>query len=215
MEDIASRIQTYHLLFVLCLILAILCLITAIILFFALNISEVFGYLTGSKAKRQILALEESSAASGRLMARERSNMHQMAQGMKDDMGIIDKASPGARVVENIVKNDAESVSYHGTEDTSLLGTEHPGGADNTSLLGQQPNGNLEMRSVSDGIAGGSSQIAAQANVQIQEQAGSENVQNVKMSAEGETGMLSNENVKIGAFVIEKEIILLHAEDVI
>ena len=210
MEDAASKIQTYQTLFWICLSLAILCAVIAIALFFVLKIHEVFGYLTGRKAKRQILALEESSAGSGRLMAREKSNMHQMAQGIKEDMGVIDKASPGARVVENAVQTEVRQEPEQGSENTSLLG-----GRQAASVTFSEP-----VNASGGPVSAQASSAPNEPASYSQGQAVAEPVSYTPTAssgepAYGETAMLDNVNTKVGTFVIEKEIILLHAETVI
>jgi hypothetical protein len=210
MEDAASKIQTYQTLFWICLALAVLCAVIAVTLFFVLKIHEVFGYLTGRKAKRQILALEESSAGSGRLMSREKSNMHQMAQGIKEDMGVIDKASPGARVVENAVQTEIRQEVGQGSENTSLLG----GGQAASVVFSETVNasGSMTPAPISGMMTDSVIPSQGQASMEL------DIISPTSSDAEpnyGETAMLNNENTKVGTFVIEKEIILLHAETVI
>lgn len=109
MDEIAGKIQLYHSLYLGCLCLTILCLILAIVLFFALDIRSVLGYLTGRQAKKKIRELEAANAVSGRLNAKERSAMQYVAQDMKKDMGVRQKAAPGARKVENVVEESPPS----------------------------------------------------------------------------------------------------------
>lgn len=251
MEDVASKIQTYQMLFWVCLVLAILCAITAIALFFVLKIGEVFGYLTGRKAKRQILAMEVSNAGSGRLMSRERSNMHQMAKGIKEEMGVIDVASPGARVVEHAVKSEAsQELENNSAENTSLLNNGQFGN-ENTSLLGGGVNTNAAAAAPAQApqpavyqqpapqVQQATYQAAPQQTYEpantgyAQQQTYQEPAAAAYEPAAapspaayaatpqatelpyGSTDMLNNAPIRVGTFVIEKEIILLHAEDVI
>lgn len=177
MEDIAGKISLYHNLFVICLLLCVLCLILATVMFFVLNIRDVIGYLTGRRAKKQIQALEESSAASGRLMPRERSNMQYVAKEMKADMGVRGVATPGARKVENVVQ---EAPKPEQKQDAEM---------DSTSLL--------------------------QANEYEQETSVLKENMSEQSAADGSTAMLDGSRTPIGTFVIEREIILIHAEEVI
>lgn len=190
MEDVVGKIQAFHNLFLVCLVLAVLCLALAVILFFVLDIKSVIGYLTGRRAKKQIQALEESSAASGRLMSRERSNMQYMAQEIKEDMGVRGTVTPGARKVENAVSNDQTAKTEQGGDElTSLLRDDN--GGQETSLLSQRPQEMAEVHQTG------------------------ENNKPAKVLADGSTAVLEDINVPIGTFNIEKEIILIHAEEVI
>lgn len=176
MEDIAGKISLYHNLFVICLLLCILCLILAIVMFFVLDIRNVIGYLTGRRAKKQIQALEESNAASGRLMPRERSNMQYVAKEMKADMGVRGVATPGARKVENVIQEAPKQEQ----QDAEM---------DSTSLL--------------------------QAGEYEQETSVLKENTSEQPAADGSTAMLDGSRAPIGTFVIEREIILIHAEEVI
>lgn len=65
MGDITGKIELFHNLFTVCLILAVLCLTVAVLLLFVLDIKNVIGYLTGYKAKKRIreLASDKTAAA--------------------------------------------------------------------------------------------------------------------------------------------------------
>lgn len=104
MNDIGGKISLYHNLFQICLILALVFLVLALVLFFVLDIRSIIGFLTGRRAKKGIKALETATALSGRLMPKERNNMQYVAQEMKDDMGVRQKARPGIRKVEHAVE---------------------------------------------------------------------------------------------------------------
>jgi hypothetical protein len=189
MEDVAGKIILYHNLFLGCLILSIVCLVISVILFFVLDISKVWGYLTGRKAKKQIQQMEESSAASGRLMTRRRSNMQNMAQGIQEEMGIRGVVTPGARKVDNVIQNAMQP-----PEDTNT-------GTDATSLLQQELPQKIPVESVPL-----QQEVAKQ---QTKEDKAAE------VQTNGATGVLDVARAVIGAFAIEKEIVLIHAEEVI
>ncbi len=61
-EDFTAKIALYHNLFLLCGGLFLLCLFVAVGLFFWLDIADVISYLTGRKAKKQIMQLEKDNA---------------------------------------------------------------------------------------------------------------------------------------------------------
>lgn len=186
MEGVAEKIALFHNLFVICIVGCVICCIIAAVVFFLFDIPKVWGYLTGRNAKRQIQQMEESSAASGRLMTRQRSNMHNMAQGIKDDMGVRDTITPGARKVETIVQTANE-------------------GSDATALLREE-------------VASEHQPEVAEVQHQVVEQTPQVVVQTPtvpEMQEDGTTGILDVAQMAIGSFVIEKEIILIHAEEVI
>lgn len=110
MNDVGGTISLYHNLFLICLVSAILCLIVAAVLFFVMDIRSVIGYLTGRRAKKGIKELEAVTALSGRLLPKERTNMQYVAQEMKDDMGVRQKAKPGIRKVEHAVEAAVQPV---------------------------------------------------------------------------------------------------------
>lgn len=182
MEDVTGKITLYHNLFLACLILGALCLVITIIVFFVLNIRDVLGYLTGRKAKKAIRELQESNAASGRLMPRERTNMQYVAQEMKEDMGVRGAATPGARKVDNLVQNSAPSAAEWNEQ------------SDATELLQETANSQPAT-------------VASEAEAK-QAMAG-------QVAINGSTAMLDLTDAKPGTFVIEKEIIMIHAEEVI
>lgn len=213
MEDVSSKISLYHNLFIACLVLALICLVIAGIVFFVCDIWNVFSYLTGRRAKKQIKELEEENAASGRLMRKERNNMQYVAQEMKEDMGVRGAVMPGARKVENVIELVEPSQSTQ--ESTSLL-QENVGmdaisllqnnvGTDVTSLLQEEKNIEQETSLLS----------VSQQLVQKEE---SDDPQTTVLSEENlddATATLKKGSAGIGTFKIEREIILIHAEEVI
>ena len=85
MNDIGIKIELYHNLFQGSLMLALFFFGMAVILFFMLDIRATLGYLTGSYAKKRIRELEEATAASGRLMKKQRTNMQYSVQEVKHE----------------------------------------------------------------------------------------------------------------------------------
>ena len=185
MNDISGKISLYHNLFLGCLILAIICLIIAVAMFFVLDIRSIFGYLTGRRAKKKIKELEAATALSGRLMPRERTNMQYVAQEMKDDMGVRQKARPGIRKVEHAVeaalpKAEEMPVSQNQSETPVEQGT---------ALLQEQGTEVLQENTVGQG--------------------------DVYLSNDDSTGMLGTEAVAMGKFTIVRELMFIHTEEVI
>lgn len=185
MSEITEKITLFHNLFLVCLVLCILCAVIAVVVFFVLDIRGVLGYLTGRRAKKQIQALQESNAASGRLMPRERTNMQYVAQEMKEDMGVRGAAVPGARKVENVVQPVEASPQMNSQEQQM----------DSTTLL---------------------SNTSAEQNTTVLSAYRDEQSVIVQESVEdGSTAMLKSSQMQVGSFAIEKEIIMIHTDEVI
>lgn len=181
MTDISKfvqRIGIYHSLFLTCLILALVFLAVAVVLFFVLDIRSTIGYLTGRRAKKQIKELEAVTALSGRLMPKERNNMQYVAQEMKDDMGVRQKARPGIRKVE------------HAVEVATQTTAEIPQG---TAVLQTAPE-DLATEVLTSSETTGTVQI---------------------MAADASTAVLGSAGKANGKFVIVREIVMIHTEEVI
>lgn len=179
MNDISQKISLYHNLFQICLILALVFLVLAVVLFFVLDIRSTIGYLTGRRAKKGIKELEAVTALSGRLMPKERNNMQYVAQEMKDDMGVRQKARPGIRKVEHAVEVAAHPV-VEASRATTIPQTPPP-----VELATEVLKSN-----------------AVEEAVQI-------------MDSNGSTAMLGSTTSANGKFVIVRELIMIHTEEVI
>lgn len=225
MEEITRKIELYHNLFLGCLVLCILCLVIAVVIFFVLDIKNVLGYLTGRKAKKQIQELEAANASSGRLMPRERSNMQYVAKEMKEDMGVRGTATPGARKVENAVQEGAPpgmtgqtspkavQEDTAGAEETSLL--QEYSGEQETSLL-KDNSGGLEITQTGDNSGGQETFVLSENEQQpVVSSKGEEESRQQVMIDDGSTEALQETKKVVGTFRIEREIIMIHAEEVI
>lgn len=178
MNDIGERIGLYHNLFLICLVLALLCLVLAVAVFFILDIRSTLGYLTGRRAKKKIKELEAATAVSGRLMPKERTNMQYVAQEMKDDMGVRQRAKPGIRKVEHAVE-----------------------AADHVTADLPKPEGTP------------SPEPAAKETALLRENAVEEAVDT--MNAKDSTAVLEAGARTRGKFLIVRELMLIHTEEVI
>ena len=179
MNDVGGTISLYHNLFLICLISAIVCLIVAVVLFFVLDICAVIGYLTGRRAKKGIKELEAITALSGRLLPKERTNMQYVAQEMKDDMGVRQKAKPGIRKVEHAVEAAPQ-------------------------LVAQMPQ----------------ETVTPQVSYPVEQTTDVLNVNHVPYTAQmtddnAATAMLNNNTGTNGRFIIIRELIMIHTEEVI
>jgi len=177
MNDISGKISLYHNLFLTCLVLAFVCFALAVVLFFVLDIRSTLGYLTGRRAKKKIKELEAATAVSGRLMPKERTNMQYVAQEMKDDMGVRQRAKPGIRKVEHVVE-----VAMPTTADLP----------------------------VSEGISPGQESVMQETGI-LKENAVEVNGLNDNAS----TAVLGEGAGARGKFLIVRELMLIHTEEVI
>lgn len=178
MNDITGKISLYHNLFIGCLIAALICLIIAVVLFFALDIRYAAGYLSGRLAKKRIRELEAETAVSGRLMQGQRGNMQYVAQKMKDDMGVRQRAKPGIRTVENAVET-ATAVTEEQIHDPS------------TELLMAGDDGATDILKEN---------LLYTEDVVVQQDS---------------TAYLSEGSTAVGKFLVIREIMLIHTEEVI
>lgn len=178
MEDIAGKIQLYHNIFTVCLVLSLVCLVLAVALFFVLDIRSVLGYLTGRQRRRKVKEMEAANAVSGRLM-REQSSMQHVAQEMKEEMGVRQIQTPGARKVEKVVEE--------------LPVSEVPKEAPVQEKQQPSPAAPQEM----------------QRTEPVRE------TETTLLKEDGSTEVLYESTAPQGTFTIEREIILIHTEEVI
>lgn len=193
MNDISAKISLYHNLFLVCLILALVCLVAALILFFVLDIRSTLGYLTGRRAKKKIKELEEATALSGRLMPKERTNMQYVAQEMKDDMGVRQKARPGIRKVE------------HAVEAATPITAEMPAASNYSNMPEEQGTALLQEE--------GTALLQEAGTEVLKDNFVGQEADNV--SADGSTGVLESGQIAMGKFVIVRELMMIHTEEVI
>lgn len=179
MNDISAKISLYHNLFQICLISALVFLVLAVVLFFVLDMRSTIGYLTGRRAKKGIKELEAVTALSGRLMPKERTNMQYVAQEMKDDMGVRQKARPGIRKVEHAVE---VAVQPNAQE-------QQPTAATQTSAVEETATEVLKENTVEQKV--------------------------VAMNQKASTAALNQDSGTLGRFVVVRELIMIHTEEVI
>lgn len=195
MEAITQRIALYHHLFLGCLILAVICLVIAVTVFFLLDIREVIGYLSGSQRRKKVKEMESASAQSGRLL-KERSSMSYVAREMKQDMGVRQPAMPGARKVEHVVE---ESPAMQKTQEIPVIPQTPPARTVQeeapTDIL-KEPSGEMETSLLKE-------------TVQTQERPPAEEQE------DGSTEVLGESGTRKGMFRIEREILLIHTEEVL
>lgn len=190
MEAITQRIALYHHLFLGCFIAAVICLVIAVTVFFLLDIREVIGYLSGSQRRKKVREMESASAQSGRLL-KERSSMSYVAREMKQDMGVRQPAMPGARKVEHVIE-EAPTATMQQDIPAALQTIE----AETPTDILKEPSGEMET-----------SLLKAE-TAQTQERPP------VEEREDGSTEVLGEPTTRKGLFRIEREILLIHTEEV-
>lgn len=182
MEDIAGKIQLYHNIFTVCLVLSLVCLVLAVALFFVLDIRSVLGYLTGRQRRRKVKEMEAANAVSGRLM-REQSSMQHVAQEMKEEMGVRQIQTPGARKVEKVVEElPVSEVQQEKQQEAPVQEKRQPSPAELQEMRRTEPVRETET---------------------------------TLLKEDGSTEVLYESTAPQGTFTIEREIILIHTEEVI
>ena len=216
MNDVIQQINLYNNLFKICLVLALIFLVVAITVFFMLDIKFTIGYLTGRRAKKQIKELEAANAASGRLMSKGKS-MQYVDQKMKSDMGVRQAATPGIRKVEHAVEHVAEPVA----EQTMA---QQP-----VQQEVQQPATKKSLRKRKNEPVSQDTQVLTMPDMDATQllqsnENGAWDTNNTtvltgKMSAsymeEPSTAVLDEKVSQMGRFLIIRELILIHTEEVI
>ena len=188
-EEITGRIELYHNLFTGCLAVSLFCLVLAAVLFFVLDIRNVLGYLTGRQRRKKVKEMEAANAVSGRLM-RERSSLEHVAPEMKTEMGVRQTPTPGARKVERIVEEAPPDPAPPG----------------HNSAMREDQGRKTEPLQTEKETALLTGENAASL---LPEEAGT-----TLLNKDGSTAPL-NQKAARGQFLIEREIILIHTEEVI
>ena len=191
MNDVAARISLYHTLFQVCLILSLIFLVVSITVFFMLDIKSTIGYLTGRRARKQIKALEEASITSGRLMSKGKS-MQYVDQQMKNDMGVRQAAAPGIRKVEHAVEPAAQTNVQQEADNLAAADTKGYSLMDSTANWQQL-----------DGAG-----ITKNTEVLMENQTYSH-------AGDTFTASLDERTPVMGKFLVIRELILIHTEEVI
>ena len=192
MNDIIAKITLYQNLFRICLALSILFLVIAITIFWVLDIRTTIGYLTGRRAKKEIKELEEANGVSGRLMTKSKS-MQYVAQEMKNDMGVRQPAEPGMRKVEHAVEPAAKT-NVPQLQTTEELRADSSSESEQTQLMGEQ---------YTECLNGNETEVLIEQGTVL------------LGSTKNHTERLSANKSGIGKFLIVREVIMIHTEEVI
>lgn len=188
MNDVIAKITLYHNLFRICLALSLLFFVIATTIFWVLDIRTTLGYLTGRRAKKEIKELEEANSVSGRLMTKSKS-MQYVAQEIKNDMGVRQPTELGMRKVEHAVEPAAKVNMVQATE---ALRTDSD--FEQTQLMGAQ---------YTEELTGNETEVLTGQDTTL------------LTSSEDHTERLSANKTGIGKFLVVREVMMLHTEEVI
>lgn len=208
MNDVIQQINLYNNLFKVCLVLALIFLVVAVTVFFMLDIKSTIGYLTGRSAKKQIKELEAANAENGRLISKGRS-MQYVDQKMKNDMGVRQTAAPGIRKVEHAVESVAETTTQQAvvpqrTEKMAFGKKKSEKAAQDTEVLAMPDTDVtqlLQNNQVDTGELDNTTVLTGEMAASYVEKSS--------------TAILDEKVPQMGRFLIIRELMLIHTEEVI
>ena len=210
MQKLEQMINIYHTAFIIFLILTILFLLLSVFLFFKLNIREIYDLRTGRGARRKIQEMEEINERTGKLRDEvvqknyDEPEYDIMPQSKSEPLQEIKHKvtyQDGGRAAASVDRSPVvEGVS--GMEDTSLLNDESA-----TTLLSDESATTLLSDDSQTPLLSGESETAVLGNHELTE---------TEESSQLESGLVSEEKEeKVGTFNIEKEIMLIHTDEIL
>lgn len=210
MQKLEQMINIYHTAFIIFLVLTILFLLLSIFLFFKLNIREIYDMRTGRGARRKIQEMEEINERTGKLRDEvvqknyDEPEYDIMPQSKSEPLQEIKHKvtyQDGGRAAASVDRSPVvEGVS--GVEDTSLLNDESA-----TTLLSDESATTLLSDDSQTPLLSGESETAVLGNHELTE---------TEESSQLESGLVSEEKEeKVGTFNIEKEIMLIHTDEIL
>ena len=210
MQKLEQMINIYHTAFIIFLILTILFLLLSVFLFFKLNIREIYDLRTGRGARRKIQEMEEINERTGKLRDEvvqknyDEPEYDIMPQSKSEPLQEIKHKvtyQDGGRAAASVDRSPVvEGVS--GVEDTSLLNDESA-----TTLLSDESATTLLSDDSQTPLLSGESETAVLGNHELTE---------TEESSQLESGLVSEEKEeKVGTFNIEKEIMLIHTDEIL
>lgn len=210
MQKLEQMINIYHTAFIIFLVLTILFLLLSIFLFFKLNIREIYDMRTGRGARRKIQEMEEINERTGKLRDEvvqknyDEPEYDIMSQSKSEPLQEIKHKvtyQDGGRAAASVDRSPVvEGVS--GMEDTSLLNDESA-----TTLLSDESATTLLSDDSQTPLLSGESETAVLGNHELTE---------TEESNQLESGLVSEEKEeKVGTFNIEKEIMLIHTDEIL
>lgn len=199
MQKLEQMINIYHTAFIIFLVLTILFLLLSVFLFFKLNIREIYDMRTGRGARRKIQEMEEINERTGKLredVVYEKYNMSEY------DIMPQSKSEPLQEVRHTVTYQDQGNVGtslkqsqteevMEGEEATTLLNDESA-----TTLLNDESETTLLSDESETSLLGGGSKTLILGNNGIQE------TEEAKKEVSGK-------------FNIEKDVMLIHTDEIL
>ena len=219
MQKLEQMINIYHTAFIIFLVLTILFLLLSVFLFFKLNIREIYDLRTGRGARRKIQEMEEINERTGKLRdevvqknydAPEYDIMPQSKSEPLQEMKHKVTYQDGGRAAASVDRSPVVEV-VSGMEETSLLNDESAttllSDESATTLLSDESQTTLLSDDSQTTLLRGESETAVLGNHELTE---------TEESSQLESGSVSEEKEeKVGTFNIEKEIMLIHTDEIL
>ncbi len=216
MQKLEQMINIYHTAFIIFLVLTILFLIISIFLFFKLNIREIYDMRTGRGARRKIQEMEEINERTGKL----REDVVQKNYDTSEyDIMPQSKSEPLQEIKHNVTYQDGGNktspVENHpaveadaGMENTTLLNDESA-----TTLLNDDSQTTL--------LSDDSQTTLLSSEIKETKEISSEtsNISQTEETTQLDAGAVAEEKEekleKPGRFHIEKDVMLIHTDEIL
>lgn len=228
MQKLEQMINIYHTAFIIFLVLTILFLLLSIFLFFKLNIREIYDMRTGRGARRKIQEMEEINERTGKLRdevvqknydAPEYDIMPQSKSEPLQEMKHKVTYQEGGRAAASVDRSPVVEV-VSGMEETSLLNDESAttllSDESATTLLSDESQTTLLSDDSQTTLLSGDSQITLLSGESETSVLDNHELTENEGTSQLERGSVSEEKEeKVGTFNIEKEVMLIHTDEIL
>ncbi len=216
MQKLEQMINIYHTAFIIFLVLTILFLIISIFLFFKLNIREIYDMRTGRGARRKIQEMEEINERTGKLREDVAPKNYDTSEY---DIMPQSKSEPLQEIKHNVTYQDGGNktspVENHpaveadeGMENTTLLNDESA-----TTLLNDDSQTTLLSDDSQTTLLSSEIKETKEISNETRELSQTEETTQLEAGAAGEEKEEKTE--KPGRFHIEKDVMLIHTDEVL
>lgn len=216
MQKLEQMINIYHTAFIIFLVLTILFLLLSVFLFFKLNIREIYDLRTGRGARRKIQEMEEINERTGKLredVVYENYNMSNY------DLMPQSKSEPLQEVRHTVTYQDQGNVGLSVKQSQAMEAVE--GGEDTTLLNDESETSLLSDDSETTMLNDESETTLLNGDLQTSLLSGESKTLILGHSEELENSQLENCKAKeekketVGKFNIEKEVMLIHTDEIL
>ncbi len=218
MQKLEQMINIYHTAFIIFLVLTILFLIISIFLFFKLNIREIYDMRTGRGARRKIQEMEEINERTGKLREDVAPKNYDTSEY---DIMPQSKSEPLQEIKHNVTYQDGgnktspvenhpavEADADAGMENTTLLNDESA-----TTLLNDDSQTTLLSDDSQTTLLSSEIKETKEISNETRELSQTEETTQLEAGAAGEEKEEKTE--KPGRFHIEKDVMLIHTDEVL